>query len=601
MVVRNNDIWEKHFPDVVSINAHASDAIFEAIEKVKNKDKSVVGITITAEKGLGKSHVISRIRNQLKADGSALFVYMGQCDNLNQIKSEFLRTLAVSLKQIGSQQVSQGRELATALFNEACDKNFTPQQLLNQFTKALKKKPNVVELLRDKVLAIKPDIDNPDIVTAIFWTLSSNPGNEKFAYNWLAGKTLPQAQADAMGLAHNSDEDKESESLNTVRQILNLISDYKPVVICFDELESVECNNAGFTGQQVLAVLAKDLYDTIKRGIIVSAIYPQTWSSQIKSLPNAEAVIDRTGEKVIDLKHLNSNDVVALVSHWLEDFYKQHQVIPPSSVYPFDENKLRELGKEKLIVRKVLSWCKTNFSLIKPVVSYVESAYSKELKNLDSDIEDYMEDNSIIANALWLGYYTLIGETVENVNIENVIKIDSYAASKDKGYLHYRIDGKENNREVRIGFSVLQKSGGMGVQATLKRLKNYQTFNLTRGCLVRSKQIGKNAIKAQKYLNQLLSPKLGGEWAMLNKQDIKTLLAIYFVWKATEDYELTKEEIVNFIQEKRIAIDNTLIREILSDPSGEVPENAIDEESINFESQFAEIPELVGVGVESLF
>ena len=187
LVVRNNDIWEKHFPDVVSINAHASDAVFKAIEEVKNGNKSVVGITITAEKGLGKSHVISRIRNQLKTDGSALFIYMGQCDNLNQIKTDFLRTLAVSLKQIGSQQVSQWRELATALFNEAFDKNITPQQLLNQFPKALKKKPNVVELLRNKVLAIKPDIENPDIVTSIFWTRSSYPGNEKFAYNCLAG------------------------------------------------------------------------------------------------------------------------------------------------------------------------------------------------------------------------------------------------------------------------------------------------------------------------------------------------------------------------------------------------------------------------------
>ncbi|MEL6459183.1 MAG: hypothetical protein AAFQ91_13140, partial [Cyanobacteria bacterium J06621_15] len=50
LVVRNNDIWEKHFPDVSSINSHASDEVFKAIEEVKNGNKSVVGITITAEK-----------------------------------------------------------------------------------------------------------------------------------------------------------------------------------------------------------------------------------------------------------------------------------------------------------------------------------------------------------------------------------------------------------------------------------------------------------------------------------------------------------------------------------------------------------------------
>lgn len=48
--------------------------------------------------------------------------------------------------------------------------------------------------------------------------------------------------------------------------------------------------------------------------------------------------------------------------------------------------------------------------------------------------------------------------------------------------------------------------------------------------------------------------------------------------KARNDYELSEAEIIDFALQNRIVIDNNLIREILSDPSGEIPEDAIDED-----------------------
>ena len=204
LVVRSQDVWGKGFPDVPSLNAHASDIVFESIEKVRTGQRQVVGIIITAEKGLGKSHLISRIRHRLQADGSALFVYMSECGDLNRIKIEFLRTLASSLKQNGSQGVTQWRELATALVNEAYNKSYTPQQMVNQFSGALAKNSRLVEHLRDRVLHVKPNIENPDIITAILWTLSPDPAYEPFAINWLCGRNLPQSKANAMGLSNPS-------------------------------------------------------------------------------------------------------------------------------------------------------------------------------------------------------------------------------------------------------------------------------------------------------------------------------------------------------------------------------------------------------------
>lgn len=583
LVVRKNDIWVPGFPDVPSLNAHASNAVYDAIEKVRSSQRPVIGITITAEKGLGKSHLISRIRRKIKDDGSALFVYMSEFGDLNQIKSEFLQTLANSLKQLGGQGVSQWRELATVLFNQACNQNRTAQEIIEAFNPAL------LETLVDKVLEIKPDIENPDIITAILWTLSLNAADERFAINWLSGKELPALRANKMGLPNPI---KESEAFNTIRQILDLISDYKPIIVCFDELESLNSNETGYTQAQVAAMLGKDLYDKLKRGVILTAIYPETWTHQVKHLPYAEAVTDRIGEKIIELTYLNPDNVVILVSRWLEEYYHSHSLMPPHHVFPFSENQLRELGKERPTVRTVLQWCAKNFHIpadstilpdsnivtipVKEQRNPVESAYQKELAAIESNIQDCLENKEAIAKALRFAFSTLKGNTLEKVYIQEIEEVK--AKSKDKLYRpDFKIVGRENGSIVKIGVLVGEGIKLQYLQAALTRLVDYEKFDLTRGCLVRAKQI-KPGTQTMRRLNELLSPKLGGEWAMLKADDMKSLLAISSLVDARVDYDLSLEQINDFIATNSITMNNNLIREILSDPSGEIPADAEDED-----------------------
>ena len=591
LVVKSRDIWGTGFPDVSSLNAHASDTVYDAIDKIRNGKRQVVGITITAEKGLGKSHLISRIRRRLQSDRSALFVYMSQVGDLDGIKAEFLRNLANSLKEVGSQGVSQWRELATALINEAYNQkhSYTPEQMVNTFAELFQKNPNVIDTFSDKVLEIKPDIENPDIITAILWTLSSSPRYQLNAVKWLAGGELPQSRADAMGLSNPSKKNREAEAFNTVRQILDLISDYKPIVICFDELDVAECNDAGFSKAQVVASLGKDLYNSIKRGVLLTAMYPETWKDQVRSLSYAEAVVDRIGEIILELNYLNSTDVITLVSQWLKDFYEQQELTTqlPYSLFPFEEEKLRVFGKERPTFRTVLKWCAQNWKVpddfIEPEPTPppprkhpVESVYDKELADLNGSIKDYIEDTTLLVKSLQFNFSTLLGQTLERVEIAEIAEIK--APKKDKDYIHFKIIGKEDGKTVKIGVAVLEGFTGNSLLAGLKRLINYKKFDLTRGCLVRSKKVG-SGTQTKKYLNQLLSPSLGGEWVSFKPEHIKTLLAIYFVMNSRDDYELSEEQIIDFIAEKRIAIDNYLIREILSDPSGEIPSEAVDEDS----------------------
>lgn len=594
IVVRPQQIWGKSFPDVPSINAHASDTVFEAIEKISQGQRETVGITIASEKGAGKSHIISRIRHRIQAEDSSLFVYMSKYDNLNQIKSQFLQSVASSLRAFGSQKVMQWQEIAAALINEAKSWNYTPEQYINQYPNWLNQYSiKFLEKLTQLILEIKPQITNPYIVKAILWTLSTAHAN--YANYWLSGLELTHTQAEAMGLPNFKNEDREVEALNTVRQILDITSDYRIPVICFDELDNLEVSDSGFTTAQVIANLVKDMYNSLKKGIFMLTMYRETWEDQIRLLPQAEAVMDRLVSNQADrlpirLNFLNPDDVIAIVRQWLQEFYQENQQIPPHPLYPFDENKLRELGKERPTVRSVLKWCAENFVPSKPIIDDptnskisttntwtsttihpVKAYFNSELANVEASIDSLMEEQETMGNALWLAFNSLIGETVEGVAIEDIEEIKASAA--DDGYIDFRIVGK--NRKVRIGVTVVQQDGKF-IGAALNRLIDYRSFDLTRGCLVRSKKINPGAGLARERLRILLKEK-GGEWVGLQSQDIKPLLAVYFVWSNKDSYELTEEQIFDFIEEKQLAINNPLIREILSDPSGQEPTNLTDD------------------------
>ncbi|MBF2017432.1 MAG: hypothetical protein IGS23_19940 [Rivularia sp. T60_A2020_040] len=578
IVVRSSQIWGKSFPDVPSINAHASNAVFDAVDKVSKGERETVGITIIAEKGAGKSHIISRIRHRLQTEDNAFFIYMGKYDNLNQIKYEFLQTLASSLRAHGSKNVMQWQEIAAALINEARGWDYTPQQYIqNIYPTYLKKySTKFVDKLTELILPNKPDITNPYLIKAILWTLSSVHTN--YANYWLAGLDLTQNQAEVMGLPNYEKNDKEAEGLKTVRQILDIISDYKVPVICFDELDNTEVNEYGLLSAHLIANLAKDLYNNLKRCVFLLAMYPGTWNEQIRTLPQVEAVIDRLVSEQLDrqplrLNNPNADDIVAIVSQWLQVFYEENKVVPPNPVYPFNENKLREFGKSKPTIRSILKWCAENFVNSPTKSNLVKEYYQSELTNIEASIDELMEDEEAISKALRFAFSSLKGEKLEGIEIEEVEDIQAKAA--DKGYIDFKIVG--NDSKVKIGVDVIQQSGGKYIGAALKRLIEYEKFDITRGCLVRSKKINSGAYIPNKCLKQLLHHQ-GGEWVMLQSQDIKPLLAIWFVQRNYKSYELTEEQIFDFIKQEQIAISNPLVREILSEPSGEQPSNLTDDD-----------------------
>jgi hypothetical protein len=118
------------------------------------------------------------------------------------------------------------------------------------------------------------------------------------------------------------------------------------------------------------------------------------------------------------------------------------------------------------------------------------------------------------------------------------------------------------------------------VLAGLERLTNYKKFDLTRGCLVRSKSPEKKISRTSQSYNLLdaLTSKMGGEFVELIEEQVKPLIAVSSVYQKRENYNLSEEQIFYFISQKQLTFENPLLREILSDPSGEIPDGAVDDD-----------------------
>ncbi len=575
-ITKSNQIWDDNFLDIASINSHVSDGVFELIQRASKNDISL-GVALLAPKGRGKTHILSRIRHRLKVEGRGFFIYMSEYGNLTSIKSQFLQSVSSSLRKIGSHDVMQWQELATALISKATGKPHQPKQVVSRFPSVLSQHPNAVDAYTNKILS-KYELDDPYIARAIVWTLS--PAHAQFAISWLAGKELSEVQSKLLGLPELDHDDRDSRAFSMSKQILNLIGTYTIPVICFDELDGTESADeddamyGGFTRAMVVASLGKDVFNQLNRGVLLTATYDKTWREQIKVVSGADAVIDRIAERQLELKPLKPDDVVNVVETYLKSFYEKHQLSAPHSLYPFKESDLREYGKNSPNIREILQWCAKNIPNIH--VDPIDRL-KKQYVSIESSLEDFLDDSDLIADTLSFSFNFLRNQCIEGVTISGVDTDIKQKKKSFKGFIQLRVLGEEQGNPVKIGIAVSQHSHGTTVGSSIKYLTDYAALDLTRGCLVRQKSIPASWRVANQHLAKLCTQQ-GGEFVSFKDEEFKPLLTLYKMYKNLDYEDFSEEDFRKFVEEVHPIARNPLLCEILSDPSGQIPTDLVDED-----------------------
>jgi hypothetical protein len=66
-VIQDSQVWGDVMADLSTLNQHIDEEVYRSISEIRQGYSRQVGITFQGERGVGKSHVIHRIRKKLKA------------------------------------------------------------------------------------------------------------------------------------------------------------------------------------------------------------------------------------------------------------------------------------------------------------------------------------------------------------------------------------------------------------------------------------------------------------------------------------------------------------------------------------------------------
>ncbi|MBW4541189.1 MAG: hypothetical protein KME43_18935 [Myxacorys chilensis ATA2-1-KO14] len=581
--------------DLSSLNQHVDQKITQAIIEIRQKFSKKVGIAIKGDRGTGKSHVIHRIWKNIERDGQAVFSYIPPCKNPNRIDSHVRVSLCLDFNRQDAYGITQWQKLAAAAIStlkgteyekeykeyvEKCDQ----PDLLRKYiiaTVAKSEIENFFDNLTENILENQPELDFNFLKAALF-TLFKNLKVAQVGLAWLKGDDHPYIKQ--AGLPEYSADQQDQRSIWIIQQVCKLAEVVRaPVVICFDQLDSVEPNlETGDSKAQVVARCLDRIYFQCSNVILLCCVISDTWR-EIEHM--GSGIPDRVGQWAVSTKPPTADQIVELVKLRLDWFYNQNQLNSTDYpyLYPFEESELRKVASEAAGARAFFrNWCAKRFEEHQqpfpgnPPTSPAppsdpDEKAKTELLNLYNELLTKVQvskkekDDDGLAAILTCAMRMVPNRGTANVVITQVEEIR--ASNHD---LHLVVSGYDSlhQKKVRIGIRACETTNGISFNAVMKRLLDYKKYKLTRGCLVRSTPIPLNWRKGKELETQLVN-RQGGEVVVLNYSDLKPLVVLERIYKQAEDYGFKQEQLIALIQELGLVTDNPLICEILSAPEAE--------------------------------
>lgn len=599
-IADSKDIWADDLVMFDELHNSAFHTIIDALREVKG----VFSIALTGSTGTGKTHLVARIRHHLRDQAYCIYVNADKVIHLDNFSAAFLKFVIDNLSRPSSSGVMYIQEIATALFNRALEvanknKRFQPQELTNEFNSLVRKDNNLVDKVRSIIQKDNPALtDSTNLIRAILWTLSTSGDNflAPIALDWLKGEEISSDDARIMKLPSGNEQGYLDRSL----QILRIASLYKPIIICFDELESNKADKYGRTTKEVVADFIYTLHNNLESTelthpiLILSLWIPQDWDQVLQA--NKSGGVGGVNKRFcsytrlesqpisLDRELLNEESGLRLVRLWLEKYEALGSTEPFE--YVGGETALRAFTKQRPTPRRLWEWCcqawEKHFAneLSVPLYDQFQERLETRFMALkDSSYPELMDDDHLISQILIFAFNHVIGETIENVQVQAITPTKNV----DHDRFQFTIKGIENGKNVAIGVGVCQTSNVKMVNTMVRRLCEYKKYQLTRGCFVRSenRRITQTS-QAYQNLQKLISPPLNGEFVKLHESEIKELHALKLLAEEDCEQPYPADILADFIRQK--SAHNPLIKEILSDPSGQIPDRVVTQTTIEVAS-----------------
>jgi tRNA A37 threonylcarbamoyladenosine biosynthesis protein TsaE len=590
-IVSKDEVWGEVMTDLANLNSHVDQNIHQAISDVRNKYTHKVGIVVKGDVGTGKSHVIHRIRKTIENEIKCIFAYIPPYSHASRINSHVRLYLALSLNERDSNGITQWQKLAAAViktlegtdfetkYKQYIEKCSKPDEL-RKYIITTHKRNELVEFFDSLVEAIlenQPKLDFNFLKAALFLLLKTAP-LAQVGLAWMIGEDFPGTKE--AGLTEFSPEQHEGKSTWMIQQICGLAEVISsPMLICFDQLDCAPASNdSGDSPAMIVAKCIDQIYFQCSNVILLCCAISTMWTEIVEL---GGGISERVGERSVSTKPPNAEQMLELVKLRLDWFYRQKNLDPSlyPYLYPLHEGEIKKLALRGTGSRDLMKWCADKFESASesvdspPKVDPLEKRQKEFLevynellqRRISVPVDDDDKLGSVISNTMRM---------IPSGGTADVIVTDVKSFDSPSYALHMIISGYDSlhNKKVEIGVRVCQTKTAKTFNAVMKRLVDYEKYQLTRGCLIRSAHV-LPSWKVGTQLKQQLERDQAGEVVALKKEEIKPLVVIQRIYEEAGNGSaadslngFTKEEVIYFVKELRLVAENPLICEILSAP-----------------------------------
>ncbi len=351
------DPWRSAEPDVKSINRQAFDSLLRLVTSLKKTPN--VGALVLGEAGIGKTHLIKRLVTSKEAD--LIFVYVHPMKDHRTMMSSLLQTVLTNLissipspsgSGSGTQMDLLVAHVVAAAFEEYIGEN--PQDGGAPFLKTIQKAPlnilhfksspkwqdvlkNTVAFLARRVSLIGPQSKNT--LRVLFQYLDKSKKDSVITY--LSGFMPDDEEAETLGLtvkeADLTIQGQEQRALEILRTIGKLLHYYRPMVICFDQLENLKTRElVGSFG-----TLINELVNEIDNVLPIAFVRPESWENTFQRELD-DSARGRLAANLFVLTGCDLDQAMDIVKMRLEWAYEGLKKSRVHDLYPFDKKKLQQ-------------------------------------------------------------------------------------------------------------------------------------------------------------------------------------------------------------------------------------------------------------------
>lgn len=281
------DPWSDEFVDLASLNASASDAIEDAIVKLRTTARSEpralrsTSLIVLGAPGAGKTHLFSRLRRRLGP--RAVFVHIRPLVHA-ELTPRFVLTEIVQQLAHSTQGLPQISALVGSLLAHlsGAGTGFPTTFLETHENLSEPARKERLDIALEKALEIWPDLDESYLQRLLQAPFAKGP-TRRALLAWLSGRDCDVAQLDRIGATASLSEDVAPLAIRTLATVA---APGAPIVLVFDQLENlVEGDRAG-SRLLTYAHLTSELVDTVRGLTLVHMALDSEWERGIEPALN---------------------------------------------------------------------------------------------------------------------------------------------------------------------------------------------------------------------------------------------------------------------------------------------------------------------------